>query len=225
MLWVIFIMLLYAGGLGTLFSLVGKKALAIDNQLKENLKVIAEEEQTKLSILGELGELSLGLVEANLIESLTAKKTEIEETIRAEKGRLTITEAELEAVDTRLRELEELKRELEVSNMDAVKELDMLRSQEKDISQRNEAMRTQINASMEQIELLLEQLASSAEAVERLGNAKNELIELEKKCGYYEEQIAGINTQYMSLKKAYDALDIEYAQLYEKQQLASDDAG
>lgn len=225
MLWVILILLIYVGGLGGLFSIIGKKALAIDNQLKENLKVIEEEEQTKLGILGELGELSLGLVETNLLETLTESKTEIEETIRAEKGRLTITEAELEAVDTRLRELEELKRELEVSNMDAVKELDMLRAQEKDIAQKNEAMRSRINASVEQIEMLLGQLASSAEAVERLSNAKNELIDIEKKCGYYEDQIAQINSQYMSLKKAYDALDIEYAQLYEKQQLASDDGG
>ncbi|MCB0324747.1 MAG: hypothetical protein KDD69_14290 [Bdellovibrionales bacterium] len=225
MVWLILVCVIYLSGIGAIFMMVGKKTIAIDRQLRINLETVKEEEQTKLGVLGDLAEMTLGLVTPTRIQELEAKRGEAEESIRAEKGRLTITEAELEAVDTRLRELEELKRELEVSNMDAVKELEMLRAQERDIAAKNDALRNQINASVEQIEFLLEQLANSAEAVERLSAAKNELLDIEKQSSYYEEQIAAINMQYMNLKKAYDALDIEYAQLYEKQQLSSQGDG
>ena len=222
MLWIGVVLVVYILAIGGLFTVIGKKSLALDRVFEQNLETVKLEQETKEKLFIEIGNLTLGLVTPEKIEKLENNKTEIEENIRAEQGRLTITEAELEAVDTRLRELEELKRELEVSNMDAVKELEMLRSQERDIAAQNDAVRNQINAALDQVDILLDQLSNSAEAVEKLTDAKNELVNAEKKCSYYEEQIAIINNQYMALKKAYDALDIEYAQLYEKQQLAAD---
>lgn len=222
MLWIILIILIYLGALGGLYVVVGKKSLALDRVFEHNLSSVEQEKVTKLGVLTEIAESLKGMVSTETLAELDARREQTEETIRAEQGRITITEAELEAIDTRLRELEELKRELEVSNMDAVKELEMLRSQERDISSQNEAIRNQINASFEQVDLLLGQLNDSAEAVEQLTAAKNELINAEEKCGFYEEQISVVNRQYMALKKAYDALDIEYAQLYEKQQLAAE---
>lgn len=222
MLWIVLVSLIFGGTLVFLFFLFGKKQLTVERQLKKNLKVIEEEHKTKEGLLTELAQLSLGLATEEQYDELGKRLEEVEESIRSEKGRRTITEAELEAIDTRLRELEELKRELEVSNMDAIKELDMLRSQERDITAKNESLRGQLETSLEQLDLLMDMLQSSAEAVERLTTAKGELIETEKKCSYYEEQIATINGKYMTLKKAYDALDIEYAQLYEKQQATDD---
>ncbi len=222
MLWIILVALIYLGGFVGLYLVVGKKTLALDRVLEHNIESVQAEKKTKLELLAQIGEAVKGLVTSEAIEQLDARHAQTEETIRAEQGRLTITEAELEAIDTRLRELEELKRELEVSNMDAVKELEMLRSQERDIAAQNDAIRNQINASFEQVDLLLDQLNDSAESVERLTAAKTELVNAEQKCGFYEEQISLVNGQYMALKKAYDALDIEYAQLYEKQQLAEE---
>ncbi len=222
MLWIILIVIVYLGALAGLYVVVGKKSLALDRVFEHNFTSVEQEKKTKIELLSEVAESIKGLVTTEAIAELEARRVQTEETIRAEQGRLTITEAELEAIDTRLRELEELKRELEVSNMDAVKELEMLRSQERDIAAQNDAIRNQINASLEQVELLLGQLNDSAESVEKLTAAKNELINAEQKCGFYEEQISIVNHQYMALKKAYDALDIEYAQLYEKQQLAAE---
>jgi chromosome segregation ATPase len=220
MIYIIISAAIYIVAFVALFLIVGQKHMRVGNQLKANMDMVREEVETKESLLGEIAEISLGMIPSNDYETLGQQIESLEESIRTERGRLTITEAELEAVDTRLRELEELKRELEVSNMDAVKELDMLRGQEREVKAQNEALKEQLENSMEQLEMLLTMLAHSAAAVSRLTTAKNELIETEKRAAFFEEQIAQINSKYMGLKKAYDALDIEYAQLYEKQQTA-----
>lgn len=225
MIWVIIQATVYLATLGFLFFLMGKKRLAVDRQLRHNLEIAQAEFDEKKKVLSELAQLSVGMNRGEELENLDAKFEEAEEAIRAEKGRLTITEAELEAIDTRLRELEELKRELEVSNMDVIKEVEMLKSQEREIANKNDHLRSQLEHSMEQLEMLFDMLSSNTKVTERLTLAKNELIECEKKCSYYEEQIALVNSKYMVLKKAYDALDIEYAQLYEKQQTAEDKPG
>lgn len=215
---VVLIVIVFLIGFGVIYMLLGKRFSADDEQLKRNLQVLKEEEETKVGILRELAEISLGYVTPEYFSQLDEQIKAAEEDLRAEKGRLTITEAELEAVDVRLRELEELKRELEMSGIDAIRELELLRAQERDIAAQNDALKNQLRSSLEQLDSLLEVLASSAEAVERLQSAKKELLESETKTQFYQEQIALLNQKYMGLKKAYDALDIEYAQLYEKQQ-------
>ncbi len=222
MLWISINIGLYLLGLGVLFYLLGRKKAAVDKRLATNLSLARKERDTKKEVVFELGEHALGMITKADLEALDAKLAESEDSLQTGKGKITITEAELEAVDTRLRELEELKRELEVSNIDAVKELEMLRSQQREIASKNEAMRNQINESIQQIDSLIGALSESAEAVEKLTNAKNELTETEQKVQVFEDQISSIHEKYLTLKKAYDALDIEYAQLYEKQQSALD---
>lgn len=222
MLWLILSILVFGAGLVILFFKLGRQHLVVERQQRANVNIIKEEKETKETLLRQVALLVLGLESKEELAKAEKRQAEVEDSIRAEKGRLTITEAELEAVDTRLRELEELKRELEVSNMDAVKELDMLRSQEHDIAQKNNALKGELAASLHQLEELLDMLQHSAAVVEKLNYAKSQLVGAEKKCDYYQEQIAIINSKYMMLKKAYDALDIEYAQLYEKQQSAED---
>ena len=48
-----------------------------------------------------------------------------EESLKAERGRITITQAELETVETRLRELDEIERELEASALETKEELNI----------------------------------------------------------------------------------------------------
>ena len=67
-------------------------------------------------------------------------------------------------------------------------------------------------------------MPSNAKAVEQLNKSKTELVEVEKNISFYEIEITKINKQYVTLKRAYDALDIEYAQLYEKRQQQMDSA-
>ena len=218
MIYSIIIAIIFLGGFIWIRLWLGKKFAADEIQLQKNLEVMKTERKQKENMLRDLAKVSLGYVSKDYYGQLEAQHKTIEEQLRAEKGRLTITEAELEAVDVRLRELEELKRELEMSSIDAVRELELLRAQERDIATQNEVLKTELQTSLEQLDSLLVILASSTEAQEQLMAAKKDLLAVESKTQYFQEQIAVLNQGYVGLKKAYDALDIEYAQLYEKQQ-------
>jgi chromosome segregation ATPase len=51
---------------------------------------------------------------------------------------------------------------------------------------------------------------------EQITRAKSELLKTEQQIQTLLEEIQAGNEQYFILKKRFDALDIEYAQLYEK---------
>jgi len=218
MIYAILIAIIFICGTATLWIMIGKRASSDDDRVARNIEVLTAELKTKEAMLRELAELARGYVTKDYFDQLADQVRTAEEELRSEKGRITITEAEIEAVDVRLRELEELKRELEMSSIDAIRELELLRAQERDINQQNDGLRTQLQSSLEQLDHLLDVLNTNAEAVEKLQNAKKELVEAETKMQFYQEQITLLNQKYVGLKKAYDALDIEYAQLYEKQQ-------
>ena len=55
------------------------------------------------------------------------------------------------------------------------------------------------------------------EAVSKLKKAQEELKLPGEQVEWYTNEISIVNHKYIELKRAYDALDIEYAQLYEKQ--------
>jgi len=218
MIYGILISLIFILGFTALSLLLKKKYSSDDEQVQKNIEIMKAEQKTKLDLLRDLAQVSLGYVTSEYFADLVEQAKNVEEEVRTEKGRITITEAELEAVDVRLRELEELKRELEMSSIDAIRELELLRAQERDITQQNDGLKGQLKNTFQELDQLLEMLASNTEAVNRLHAAKKELMESEVKHQFYQEQIALLNQKYVGLKKAYDALDIEYAQLYEKQQ-------
>lgn len=208
---------------GFTFYKIRKVRVDVENAHLTNLENTKGEFETKKKILEDLALAGQGLIsEAEILEQKNSL-VEFENQINSEKGKCAVAEAELDALDVRLRELEELRRELEVSNMDAIKEVEMLRTQERDISNQNEAINEQLKSSVEQIDILLDVLHANVDAVAQLNKTRNEMIQTEKSIAYYEEEIAKINQQYVGLKRAYDALDIEYAQLYEKRQLEAED--
>lgn len=210
-----------AGFSAYLFVTIKKNAPTIDPQLVRNLEIANEELLTKKRLVGELRTAAQGLVAPEEVEDITKQLEEIEEQIKAASGKITITEAEIEALDVRLRELDELKRELEISSIEAAKEIELLKSKERELAEQNNQLKEQLNSTYSSLDRLLSELANSASAVESLSKAKAELIAAEAKISYYHEQSTVINTEYVKLKRAYDALDIEYAQLYEKQQARS----
>lgn len=183
-----------------------------------NLKNLEGEYAKKKEVLESLAVALPGLISSEDLESERDGLTEFEALINTTSGKCAITEAEIEALDIRLRELEELGRELEVSKLDALKEIEMLKAQERDMSKQNQAINSQLMNSMEQIDFLLDVLNANVEATEQLNKIRAEMLEVEKKTNYYEEETNKINQNYVGLKRAYDALDIEYAQLYEKRQ-------
>jgi chromosome segregation ATPase len=183
----------------------------------DNLSILQEEMDLKKDVLKELAEINLGLASVDLRDQAKADVAMEEDVLRGEKGKSTIVQAELEAVDLRLRELEEIQRELEASSLEASRELEMLRMQEKEFEQKNAKLRANLESIFMQLDQLMNSLSSSQEAVDKLLSAKNDLIQTQDKIQYYEDNISLLNKKYMDLKRAYDALDIEYAQLYEKQ--------
>ncbi len=221
MLWSILIILVFLSGAGFTVFLLYSKVRSRKLLLDKNGSVLEKEKKIKEELLHNLSQSVLGLSTVESIEKVQAELAAVEESIRSEKGRLSITQAELEAVETRLRELEEIERELENSSLETSQELEMLRSQQREIEVRNQSLHQELEGSLFQLNLLLDQLAGSAESVSKLSAAKAELTNGEQRVKQIEEQIANVNLQYAALKRAYDALDIEYAQLYEKQSAVS----
>lgn len=216
MIWMIvnFCICLFVGAYT--FYTVRKARVDVEKAHATNLVNTQEEYAAKKKILEDLAVAAQGLISEAEVEAFKASLVDFENQINTERGKCAVAEAELDALDVRLRELEELRRELEVSNMDAIKEVEMLRTQERDISNQNEAINAQLQSSVEQIDILLDVLHANVGAVTQLNKTRNEMIQTEKSIAYYEEEIAKINQQYVGLKRAYDALDIEYAQLYKK---------
>lgn len=202
---------------GLLYWLVSKKLKkTIDRSGLENKNLIKEIE-TKKELLKRMGVASLGLIQAQGVVALRQQQSLIRDQIASEEQSAVILNTENATLDGRLRELEEAERELEISSFEAAKELAELRSEEDRIAHRNMKMRQELTDSLGKIDTLLSQLQHSREAVDRLSKAKSELVNMEEKIDWYEQEIIEINGRYGALKNAYDALDIEYAQLYEKQ--------
>ena len=152
-------------------------------------------------------------------DELVAKAREfqsLQESLKVERGRITITQAELETVENRLRELEEIERELEASGIEAKEELKILERKEREIREKNNALKDKINQSMAELDRVLGEIEVSAQIQEQIENMRTELLRTQQQIDTLLLQVEQGNEQYMILKRRYDALDIEYAQLYEK---------
>lgn len=140
----------------------------------------------------------------------------VKENLRTERGRLAITQAELETVESRLRELEEIERELEASSIDTKEEVKILKKKEADLRQKNENLKAQLSSSMEKMNAIMGEIELNSQMQEQVQAMKTQILSTQDKIDTLLLQIQDGNEQYFILKKRYDALDIEYAQLYEK---------
>ena len=140
----------------------------------------------------------------------------IKEALKTERGRATITQAELETVEARLRELEEIERELAASSIDTQEEIKILEKKKVELASKNVTLKEQITLSMSKMDTVLGELELSAQMLEQVEAMKMEILQTQEKIELILLQIELANEQYFVLKKRYDALDIEYAQLYEK---------
>ncbi len=181
----------------------------LDSNIDESRQVLQSLKDRTTAALSELRPFS------ELKALVEAAKT-ASDTLRADKGRVTITQAELETVETRLRELEEIERELEASGIETEEEVKILTKKEQELASKNSALKDQIKASQQQIETLLSELQDNAVAQEQILAMKTALVSTEQKAEEMVLQIELGNDAYFELKRRYDALDIEYAQLYEK---------
>ena len=197
---------------GLIFGGVGMKGSSGGAELQK-LRHSAEELGTLTS---KYEELYSGMVDLNQMRVKAKELKLLRDSLKTERGRITITQAELETVETRLRELEEIERELEASGLETKEELGILQKKQAELNEKNSALKAQIAASSEQMQQLMGELQLSAELSAQIQRMQTELLSSQEKVDTLLLNIEQGNEQYFILKKRYDALDIEYAQLFEK---------
>jgi len=205
---------LVSSGMLALFEYlsVSKKKSAVEGQLKFLNSQAELKEQLKVSF----GDLYGQMIDLSTIRKKAQEYHSIEESLKAERGRITITQAELETVEGRLRELEEIERELEASSIETREEINILQKKHADLNNKNQTLQGEIEGAHEQIVNVISKIEMSAQMQEQVEMMKAEMLEAHEKIDTLLTQIEQGNEQYFILKKRYDALDIEYAQLYEK---------
>lgn len=219
MIWVIAILAIFIVGSIIGCLRIGMQARKHSSKSKASSGFLQDELIKKEEIVAELRGLIGGLVTPSIVDEKKREATLLEDTLKTERGKLAIAKAEIDNLLVRVRELDEVQQELEASSLESAHELDMLKTQERSLAQKSSELKEELEKSLQQLDKLLDELANSQEAVEKLAKTKTELLAAQEKIAWYEQKITEINENYMELKKAYDALDIEYAQLYEKQQM------
>lgn len=212
------VLCVYLAGLAIVALALLRRSGRLDTVLRENLRHLREEIHKKEEFLRELSRLAKGLALPADVSELDAQLNDLNEAVQTERGRITITETEREALDMRLRELESIQRQIDEGNRDVLSELDILRNEEREINAKTQALALRLKESSLKMNSLTDELSNYPSAVQRIAALKKELAEVEKRCLYFQEQIARVNAGYILLKKAYDVLDGEYALHYEKQQ-------
>lgn len=182
----------------------------------KEVETLQAELASREAVLDKVSSTLEGMVEVNSLKKKVVELLSLQESLRAERGRITITQAELETVESRLRELEEIERELEASGIETKEEIKILEKKGQELKQKNDQLKQQIELSLLQLDKLLQEVEMSAQMQEQIGQMRADLVQTESKITNLLLQIEEGNDQYFTMKRRYDALDIEYAQLYEK---------
>ena len=194
------------------FCILLKKRLMVQGfnaKLKENLSSIDLVKQKADSLMSQL--VPFEELKGKVKELLKANKT-----LKLEKGRVSLTQAEQDTVDRRLRELEEIERELDASNIEVKKELDILDGKQREIKIKNESLNLKIQENLQEIERMVSEVKMEDNLKDEILEIKNRLVETQIETQKLTEAHNLEKNQYVILKRRFDALDIEYAQLYEK---------
>ena len=177
---------------------------------------LRDEIQQKRDLWARVEAARSGLADPAEFRRLAADFLGARDSLKVERGRATISQAELEALEVRLRELEEISRELEASATETKEELKILQRKESELRTKNQGLRGQIEDSVSKMEALIAEIEMTAQMQEQVAIMKSELFRSEEKIQTMLNEIQHSNEQYFNLKRRYDALDVEYAQLYQQ---------
>ena len=119
-------------------------------------------------------------------------------------------------IEVRLRELEEITRELEASTTETKEELKILQKKEDALKSKNYHLRVQIAETINKMETIMSEIEMSAQMQEQVLKLRGDLLQSEEQGQTLLNEIQRGNEQYFILKRRYDALDVEYAQLYQQ---------
>ena len=189
--------------------LVGREANAGNEAIKEELAL-------KKELWNRIEAIRVEMADPADYEKANADVTLAREALKAERGRVIITQAELESVEVRLRELDEVNRELEASALETKEELKIFQKKEVDLKTKNEELRVQIADSTTKMEALMSEIEMSVQMQEQVKMMRADLLRSEEQVETLMNEIQKGNEQYFISKRRYDALDVEYAQLYQQ---------
>lgn len=216
MLGIIIIFVIALGSAGAFVALMYMAIAKRRHSARDAVKSLEVEVDSRVELKGEIEKIYAEMVEVGALRKILDEVQLVQESLKAERGRIMITQAELETVEARLRELEEIEREYEASGLETKQELTILQKKQEELAGKNKALRDQIAMNNDQLGKLMGDLQLSAQSIEQLQRMQSELVRTQEKIDTLLVQIEQGNDQYFNFKRRYDALDIEYAQLYEK---------
>jgi chromosome segregation ATPase len=187
----------------------GEEDRSANSQVREELAI-------KRELWSRLESIRQQMANPRDYEKATSDANVARESLKAERGRVIIAQAELESVEVRLRELDEVNRELEASALETKEELKVLQKREGDLKTKNEELRVQIADSTTKLEALMSEIEMSVQMQEQVKMMRADLLKSEEQVETLMNEIQKGNEQYFIAKRRYDALDVEYAQLYQQ---------
>jgi chromosome segregation ATPase len=187
----------------------GRAANTAHSHIKEELKL-------KQDLWLRIEQLRAEMADAEEYEQANKELATARESLKAERGRVIILQAELEGIEVRLRELDEINRELEAGALETREELKILQKREGELKTKNEELRVQIADSTVKMEALMSEIEMSVQMQEQVKVMQADLLRCEEQVETLMNEIQKGNEQYFVSKRRYDALDVEYAQLYQQ---------
>lgn len=193
-----------------------RRAMLAAREANAGNDAVKEELALKRELWNRIEAIRVEMAEPAEYEEANTEVTLAREALKAERGRVIITQAELESVEVRLRELDEVNRELEASALETREELKIFQKKEVDLKTKNDELRVQIADSTTKMEALMSEIEMSVQMQEQVKMMRADLLKSEEQVETLMNEIQKGNEQYFNSKRRYDALDVEYAQLYQQ---------
>lgn len=193
-----------------------RRAMQIGREAGNANQSIKEELAVKQELWSRIESICAEMADPAEYEKVSADVATAREALKAERGRVIITQAELESVEVRLRELDEVNRELEASALETKEELKIFQKRESELKTKNDELRVQIADSTTKMEALMSEIEMSVQMQEQVKIMRADLLKSEEQVETLMNEIQKGNEQYFVFKRRYDALDVEYAQLYQQ---------
>ena len=202
--------------LAVIFFVVLTKARRMNDANREISEHLEDEIRQKRELVAAIDEAREELVSEDEFHLLARKYQVALDILKEEQGKYVIAQAELESLDKRLRELDEVSRELEASSTESKEELKILEKKQGELKHKNDELKVQIQDSVKKIEELVAEIELTVQMKEQVARMKSDLVSTGERIDSTMVEIDGINEQYFRMKRKYDALDVEFAQLFQQ---------
>lgn len=208
-----------AGFSFVLSFLLGVVVLLIVRRAGRGSSVRKEVERTTSSLLDlkiRFDAIHESFVNAEAALPLTRELRALEKDHQKKTVEVSVAASELEVLESRLAELESIRKEVGASAEVIKQELQTLKDRESELLSRRQELESMLAAFAERMSSISSELAMSEEMKVQIERMKSELLGTEEQCDKLLLQIQRGNEQCMSMKQRYNALDIEYSLLFER---------